>query len=75
VDAFISMEGQSAKEVAEVLSRRKAKKVVVAMDALAPTLEGIENGWITATVCAKAVHHGLHEPSLIADLYLNKLSS
>jgi ribose transport system substrate-binding protein len=75
VDAFISMEGQSAKEVAEVLSRRKTKKVVVAMDALATTLEGIENGWITATVAQKPFTMGYTSLRLIADLYLNKLSS
>ena len=75
VDAFISMEGQSAKEVAEVLSRRKAKKVVVAMDALEATLEGIENGWITATVAQKPFTMGYTSLRLIADLYLNKLSS
>ncbi len=73
VDAFISMEGQSAKEVAEVLSRRKAKKVVIAMDALPPTLEGIENGWITATVVQKPFTMGYTSLRLIADLYLNKL--
>src|SRR5262249_41313013 len=50
VDAFISMEGQSAKEVADVLGRNKLKKVVVAMDTLPPTLEGVENGTITATI-------------------------
>jgi ribose transport system substrate-binding protein len=75
VDAFISMEGQSAKEVAEVLARHKTKKVMIAMDALAPTLDGIENGTITATLAQKPFTMGYYSLRLIADLNLNKQHS
>src|SRR5713226_1223569 len=75
VDAFVSMEAQSAKEVAEVLGRNKAKKVVISMDALPPTLEGIESGGITATIAQKPFTMGYSGLRLIADLYLNKLPS
>ena len=75
VDAFVSMEAQSAKEVAEVLGRNKTQKVVISMDALPPTLEGIENGGITATIAQKPFTMGYNGLRLIADLYLNKLPS
>jgi ribose transport system substrate-binding protein len=75
VDAFISMEGQSGKEVAEVLKRRKASKVVIAMDALNETLSGIEEGLITATVAQKPFTMGYMSLRLMADLNLNKLPS
>jgi ribose transport system substrate-binding protein len=75
VDAFVSMEAQSAKEVAEVLGRNKTKKVVISMDALPATLEGIENGGITATIAQKPFTMGYSGLRLIADLYLNKLPS
>lgn len=75
VDAFISMEAQSAKEVAEVLGRNKVKKVVISMDALPATLDGIENGGITATIAQKPFTMGYSGLRLIADLYLNKLPS
>ena len=75
VDAFLSMDGESAKEVAEVLKRNNVKKVVLATDTLPPTLDGIENGWITATVAQKPFTMGYISLRLIADLHLNKLPS
>jgi ribose transport system substrate-binding protein len=75
VDAFLCMDGESAKEVAEVLKRANAKKVVIAFDTLTPTLDGIENGWITATVAQKPFTMGYIGLRLIADLHLNKLPS
>lgn len=75
VDAFISMDGESAKEVAEVLKRNNVKKVVIATDTLAPTLDGIENSWITATVAQKPFTMGYVGLRMIADLNLNKLPS
>ena len=75
VDAFICMDGQSAKEVAEVLKRANTKKVVIATDALAATLEGIEGDWITATVAQKPFTMGYIGLRMIADLHLNKLPS
>jgi ribose transport system substrate-binding protein len=73
IDAFLSMDGQSAKEVAEVLKRNNAKKVVIATDALAPTLDGIQNGWITASVGQRPFTMGYISLRLLADLHLNKL--
>jgi ribose transport system substrate-binding protein len=75
VDAFICMDGESGKEVAEVLKRANKKKVVIATDTLAPTLDGIENGLITATVAQKPFTMGYISLMLIADLHLNKLPS
>src|SRR5581483_12173479 len=76
VDAFVSMEGQSAKEVAEVLRRHKPMtKVVIAMDTLAPTLEGIEQGLITATFAQKPFTMGYTSLRTIADLHLYKLAN
>jgi len=73
IDAFISMEGQSGKEVAEVLKRRKATKIVIAMDAIEETLDGIEQGFITATVAQKPFTMGYMGLRLLADLNLIKL--
>jgi ribose transport system substrate-binding protein len=75
IDAFLSMDGQSAKEVAEVLKRNNAKKVVIATDALPPTLDAIENGWITASVAQRPFTMGYIGLRLLADLHLNKLPS
>jgi ribose transport system substrate-binding protein len=75
VDAFICMDGESGKEVAEVLKRANKRKVVIATDTLAPTLDGIENGLITATVAQKPFTMGYISLRLIADLHLNKLPS
>ncbi|MCC6344733.1 MAG: substrate-binding domain-containing protein [Bryobacterales bacterium] len=75
-DAFISMDGQSGKEVAEVLKRKNAKgKVVIAMDTLAPTLEAIESGFITATIAQKPFSMGYVGLRMLCDLELNKLPS
>jgi ribose transport system substrate-binding protein len=75
VDAFICVDAESAKEVAEVLKRANTKKVVIATDALPATLDGIEGGWITATVVQKPFTMGYNGLRLIADLHLNKLPS
>lgn len=76
VQAFISMEAQSGKEVAELLGRQPgAGKVVIAMDTLEPTLEAIEKGLITATIAQKPFTMGYISLRLIADLHLHKLPS
>lgn len=72
VDAFILLEGQSGQQVAEVLKRENKKKVVIAMDALPPTLDAIEAGWITASVAQKPFTMGYMGLRLAADLVLNK---
>src|SRR5262245_49374892 len=54
VDAFVCLEAQSAKEVAEVLNRKGVKdKIVVAMDTDEETLEWIRKGVIVATIAQK----------------------
>ncbi len=75
IDAFASLEGLSAKEVVEVLKRHKTKKVLVAMDALAGTLEGIEGGYIDATIAQKPYTMGYFGLRLLADVVLYKLPS
>ncbi len=75
VDGFVCMDAESAGEVAEVLKRANAKKVVIATDALPRTLEGIQDGWITATVAQKPFTMGYIGLRMIADLHLNKLPS
>lgn len=70
VDAFISMEGMSAKEVAEVLDRKKVRdKIIVAMDAVAGTLEGIEKGLIAATIVQKPFTMAFFGLKILDDLH------
>jgi ribose transport system substrate-binding protein len=75
VDALILLEAQSGQQVAEVLKRENKKKVVIAMDALPPTLDAIQSGWITASVAQKPFTMGYMGLRLAADLNLNKLPS
>jgi ribose transport system substrate-binding protein len=75
VDAFILLEGQTGQQVAEVLKRDKKKTVVIAMDALPPTLDAIEAGWITASVAQKPFTMGYMGLRMAADLTLFKLPS
>jgi ribose transport system substrate-binding protein len=75
VDAFIVLEAQAGSQVSEILKRENKKKVLIAMDALAPTLDGIESGWITASVAQKPYTMGYTGLRMLADLYLNKLPS
>ncbi len=54
VDAFVCLEAQSGKEVAEVLDRYHVKgKVVMAMDTDPQTLEWIQKDGIAATIAQK----------------------
>jgi ribose transport system substrate-binding protein len=53
VDAFVCLVSIAGPEVAEVLERKKANKVVVAMDTDQRTLEGIQKGLITASIGQK----------------------
>jgi ribose transport system substrate-binding protein len=54
VDAFVCLEAQSGKEVAEVLDRYHVKgKVVMAMDTDPDTLEWIQKDGIAATIAQK----------------------
>ena len=54
IQAFVCLEAQSAKEVAEVLDRHKIKgKVVMAMDTDPETLQWIQKDGIAATIAQK----------------------
>ena len=53
VDGFACLEAVACPEVAEVLDRKKADKVVVAMDVDPLTLQWIQKGRITATIGQK----------------------
>ncbi len=76
VDAFVSMEGMSAKEVAEVFDRKKVKgKTIVAMDTVAGTLEGIEKGLIAATIAQKPFTMAFYGLKILDDLHHNKPAS
>jgi ribose transport system substrate-binding protein len=53
VDAFVCLEAVACPEVGEALDRKKADKVVVAMDVEPRTLEWIQKGLIAATIGQK----------------------
>jgi ribose transport system substrate-binding protein len=75
-DAFVSMEGMSAKEGAEVVDRKKAKgKTIVAMDTVAGTLEGIEKGLIAATIAQKPFTMAFYGLKILDDLHHHKPES
>ena len=76
VDAFVSMEGMSAKEVAEVLDRKKVKgKTIVAMDTVVGTMEGIEKGLIAATIAQKPFTMAFYGLKILDDLHHHKPDS
>lgn len=76
VDAFVSMEGMSAKEVADVLDRKKIKgKTIVGMDAVVGTLDGVEKGLIAATVVQKPFTMAFYGLKILDDLYHHKPES
>lgn len=73
IDAFVSLEGQSPKELAELMRRgRGTGKTIIAMDALEPTLEAIAQGYITATIAQKPYTMAYFALRLLADIKLNK---
>jgi ribose transport system substrate-binding protein len=76
VDAFVSMESMSAKEVADVFGRTKVKgKTIVAMDMVAGTLEGIEKGLIAATIGQKPFTMAFYGLKILDDLHHHKPDS
>jgi ribose transport system substrate-binding protein len=75
-DAFVSMESMSAKEVADVLDRRKATgKIIVAMDAVPGTMEGVEKGLIAATIVQKPFTMAFYGLKILDDLHHHKPES
>ncbi len=75
LDGFIVLEAQAGAQVSEVLKRDNRKIVFIAMDALPGILDGIESGWITASVAQKPFTMGYTGLRTLADLYLYKLPS
>jgi ribose transport system substrate-binding protein len=75
IDAFIVLEAQAGAQVSEVIKRDKKKIVFVAMDALPATLDGIDQGFITASVAQKPFTMGYVGLRLLADQTLYKLPS
>jgi len=76
VDAFVSTESMSAKEVADVFGRTKIKgKTIVAMDMVAGTLEGIEKGLIAATIGQKPFTMAFYGLKILDDLHHHKPDS
>lgn len=76
VDAFVCLEAQGGKEVANVLSANKvAGKVVIAMDTDPDTLEWIRKGVIAATISQKPYTMSYFGVRLLDEFYHNKLSS
>ena len=76
VDAFVCLEAQSGKEVAEVLHRKGAKgKVVVAMDTDEETLEWIRQGVIVATIAQKPFTMAFFGLKMLDDLHHQQTST
>jgi ribose transport system substrate-binding protein len=73
VDAFISLEATSGKEIAEVLSRKNITgKTVIAMDTDDQTLEWIEKGGIAATIGQKPFTMAYVGVRMLDDIHHNK---
>jgi len=76
VDAFVCLEAQGGKEVANVLSSNKVTgKIVIAMDTDPDTLEWIRKGVIAATISQKPYTMTYFGLRVLDDLYHNKLPS
>lgn len=76
VDAFVSLEAQSGKEVASVLnSYHISGKVVMAMDTEAETLEWVKKGGIAATIAQKPYTMAFVGMQMLDNLYHHKPQS
>jgi len=72
VDAFVSLESQSATEVATILNHRKVQnKVVIAMDTDPQTLEWIRQGVIAATIAQRPYSMAVVGLRMLDDLHHN----
>src|ERR1700687_4745212 len=74
VDAFVCLEAVACPEVAEVLDRKKADKVVVAMDSDPLTLQWIQKGRITATIGQKPYTMAYFGLKMLDDLHHHKIT-
>jgi ribose transport system substrate-binding protein len=76
VDAFVCLEANAGKDVAEVLSRKGIKnKTIVAMDADESTLKWVQGGLIAATIAQKPFTMAYYGLKMLDDLYHHKLPS
>src|ERR1700757_1430290 len=76
VDAFVSLEAQSGKEVANVLnSYHVTGKIVMAMDTDPETLDAIKNGTIAATLAQKPYTMAFVGMQMLDNLYHHKPAS
>src|ERR1700686_3624521 len=76
VDAFVSLEAQSGKEVAGVLNSYKVTgKVVMAMDTDAETLDWVKKGGIAATIAQKPYTMAFVGMQMLDNLYHHKPKS
>jgi ribose transport system substrate-binding protein len=70
VDAFVCLEANSCKEVADVLARNNVTgKTVIAMDTYQDTLDWIQKGGIAATIAQKPFTMAFYGVKLLDDLY------
>lgn len=74
VDAFVCLEAIAGQEVAEVVNRAKAQKIIVAMDTGQGTLEWVEKGVIAATVAQKPYTMAFVGTKMLDDLHHHPLS-
>jgi len=74
VDAFVCLEAVACPEVADVLERNKADKVVVAMDVDPRTLDAIQKGRISATIGQKPYTMAYYGLKMLDDLHHNPVS-
>jgi len=76
IDAFVCLEANAGKDVAEVLNRKGIKnKVIVAMDTDEPTLKWVQQGLIAATIAQKPFTMAYYGLKMLDDLYHHKLPS
>lgn len=73
VDAFVCLEAQAGKEVADVLDRNNVKgKTIVAMDTDDETLKWIQKGVIAATIAQKPYTMAYYGLKMLDELYHHK---
>lgn len=76
VDAFVCLEAQAGKEVADVLDRNKVSgKTIVAMDTDDDTLKWIQKGVIAATIAQKPYTMAYYGLNMLDQLYHHKPAS
>lgn len=75
IAAFICLEASAPKDVAEVVRREHAGRLIVAMDTEKETLDAIKEGTIAATIAQKPFTMTYVGAKMLDDLHHNKLKS